>query len=1159
MGSAFKKTASFGKASRFAKTAGGLREKLKNLSKKDMAFVGIGLSILVMAPVAEYLMSKPGADNLLSPGFGGRERGAGVYEPGINGLSQGSADGSGEVITPLSARDPMSLILGSQPTPPPPAPSAPPDVGMRDAVAGAGRAAFSQATKSAGAPTPIPRMQSTLRSFGSFFSGGESSRSSGGLNSDKVLQDAQNASRKAAARSMVGPVGMAGYKGVASTPNSSSRDAFEKLRSKADKSAGNFTGGNASDSLDRAAADALELGRGASGMGAGGDSEKIRPTSNSTNKNEHNFSGETLDQMAAKSRLQNQLAWEEYLKHGIAKEILGSIIQNVVIGGVIKPMGDLFSGTMSQMLGLNPPSPPANLCWVPKVGTTEKDCINGVVGKKIGVFKDKDGKPTCPTCSACVCGYGPEALYGPAAAGAPNASGGGGTPTAPTPVVKVDSPPQEMGNFDAQLTMIWTNVKTVEDNLRSKSDPAAFARGSAKIAETVADITALHNDTSRFPWLAQKAFADLESYNDRKYKEFSEKVVKTDSAISDAAQQADNILAKIAAADVSVKVSKLVKEKGATAKVADSANLEAVNSDKTPQVTNEVKSWLKEKKELAQTYKQSLDKPRLQNKFCSRAAAFYAAEYKATSGMVKTDLLDGSLAISKSAGDLKKDFLKTVDDTNKTVNIADLKVLYKNLIGRDAPLVTLKDAPSDGPTPSEKSLRDAVADGSKMSEKSLLDQIFDKRGANIDAYWKSNGKVDDSAIRKSEPDNWLSRSPKAMKNNLDAAFTNPELTQEQKNIVVAGIRAVNLLPADTDDVGSLAVAAESAVTGVTALLNTLNEEVDKYLKTDAGAAPYTGATAPPAVGTTAPTVGITAPPAVGTTAPAAGTTAPAVGTTAPAVGTTAPQVAVGSNISAAKKEAIDNANDDLKNATRARKLAEIRNDQLQTLQPKKGKEKQMKEYKKKGADAVTDIKEGEKAITDSIKGINGCTTEACVKVKKIAIANQKQHIKDRGADLEAAYDAADKIKKTGQGNMGNTPPSSVPAGTTKPGQGAAHNVPSSSASAAKIPAPPGSFLLSEPNVRQRILLSKIANPNPTAPIFIGEYSAPFTVGAVYSTRVVYTYSATCVYDKSARIWQVENASRTETKYRLNVGMKDWKKSSESSMEFTAWKRSKCGK
>jgi hypothetical protein len=368
---AFKKTSSFGKAPLFSRTAGGLMDRLKNLSRKDMAFVGIGLSVLVMAPVAEYMMSKPSSDNLLTPGFGSREGGAptGLYEPGINALSQGSPDGSGEVITPLSSRDPASLILGSQPAAPAMPPPAPPTT-FRDSMKDVGRAAFSEASKAAPSPTPIPRMQAALRGMSSFFGGGDSTRTSGSLGGGKIIDDAKSASNKAAKRSMVGPVAMPGYKGVASnTPNSSSKGAFEKLRSAADKSAGNFTGGSAISSLDKAAADAPTVGAGGGGMGYGGDSEKTGKTSPYNNKYEHSRSGESLAEMAAKQRMQKALDWEFFKQYEIPKMFI-----NAIITGITGPLTKFVDGTMTHILGMDPP--PAAKCWVPmgkQTGTLASD------------------------------------------------------------------------------------------------------------------------------------------------------------------------------------------------------------------------------------------------------------------------------------------------------------------------------------------------------------------------------------------------------------------------------------------------------------------------------------------------------------------------------------------------------------------------------------------------------------------------------------------------------------------------------------------------------------------------------------------------------------------------------------------------------------------
>jgi hypothetical protein len=336
--SPFRKKSAFGKAPIFSRAAGSIMDRFKNLSRKDMAFVGIGLSVLVMAPVAEYMMSKPAESTLLSGGFGDR-RGdpSSLHELGYGALSAGSADGSGEVITPLSARDPASLILGSQPATPvmPPAAAAPPSSSWRDAVKDAGREAFTAASKSAGAPTVIPKMQSAFRSL---FSGGSSGTtgSRGGANS-AIIADAKSASSKAAKRSMVGPVAMAGYKGVASsTPNSSSKGAFEKLRAQADKSAGNFSGGSAMNSLDKAAADAVQLGAGSGGSGGLGDGDSTKKNSpNSVKGYDRNINPkESLAEMAAKQRMQKALEWEFFKKYEIPKQII-----NAVVGEVSKWLG----------------------------------------------------------------------------------------------------------------------------------------------------------------------------------------------------------------------------------------------------------------------------------------------------------------------------------------------------------------------------------------------------------------------------------------------------------------------------------------------------------------------------------------------------------------------------------------------------------------------------------------------------------------------------------------------------------------------------------------------------------------------------------------------------------------------------------------------------
>ncbi len=496
----FKKTATFGRTPLFSRAAGGIMDRLKNLSRKDMAFVGIGLSVLVMAPVAEYMMSKPSADNLLTPGFGSREGSAvpngGVYEPGINALSQGSPDGSGEVITPLSSRDPASLILGSQPAQAAaPAPYTPPPTSYRDSMKDVARESFSAAAKSAGAPTPIPRMQAALRSFGSFFSGGEGTRTQGSIGGGKIIEDAKSASSKAAKRSMVGPVAMPGYKGVASnTPNSSSKGAFEKLRSAADKSAGNFNGGSAISSLDKAAADAPQIGSGSGGLGYGQDSAATTKPSNSNNKYEHNRSGESLEEMAAKHRMQKALEWEDFKKYEIPKQIINAIVE--AVGGVMKDLVDDKLRTILKMY------PPGSYCWQPAV------CPDGNCADKVKEYKKTAPVDLCYDPGAqkfswesagkekstggqvnCICGKGSEPIgkkYQPGGTPPPadqnnnnhnnpdNPQAGGGdghTPAAGSPEAISQDTNKLFAKYDEVLGRVIDNVVFTEKALNDNKKP----------------------------------------------------------------------------------------------------------------------------------------------------------------------------------------------------------------------------------------------------------------------------------------------------------------------------------------------------------------------------------------------------------------------------------------------------------------------------------------------------------------------------------------------------------------------------------------------------------------------------------------------------------------------------------------------------------------
>ena len=164
-----------------------LVERLKQFKKKDLAFILAGLGVLFMAPLAEHFMMSPeNADSgAFKPGWGFQAAGSfgaggSPYESGVNGMAPGSFAGGGDVITPLSARDPSSLIMGpgamAQPaatSTTPPALSAKENNDWKDALANAAVKGASAATKSASLPVPKPSLTNAgLRGLGVASGGG---------------------------------------------------------------------------------------------------------------------------------------------------------------------------------------------------------------------------------------------------------------------------------------------------------------------------------------------------------------------------------------------------------------------------------------------------------------------------------------------------------------------------------------------------------------------------------------------------------------------------------------------------------------------------------------------------------------------------------------------------------------------------------------------------------------------------------------------------------------------------------------------------------------------------------------------------------------------------------------------------------------------------
>jgi len=538
--------------SQFSRSMGGIMERLKGLSRRDLALVGVGLSVLVAAPVAEYMMSKPAdSANMLTSGFSSRDSQSGsasLYEPGINALSQGSADGAGEVITPLSARDPSSLILGAQSDQPPmidytpmgggegaggdsssSSSSSSPDMDdMRDSVRDAARNGASEAVKSAGAPTVIPRMAAGFRGLGSIASAGGTSSSG---DSKRKLSAPIKSNVSAKQSTMVNPVASAGYKGVASTPKSGNKSGIEKLRAQGDAQGGYFSGANAIKSLDNAngvkISDIPGDGPG-SGFGGGsmGGGEGYKGPSNGGPHDSHKHSGkcETLACKAAEARQKKAIEWElywQYLPQEIAKECIKAGVS--ALTGFI---GDAAKKGTALLFNEDVDGITKYYCLAPidtnkknKAGTTS--CVRGNIEI---IASSKKQKTIDSWKDNCICGKYTRKeykdMYGEVAAG--------GESSEPEIDPKDELVKQEDGEFEKYVTMYDDGVKKFMSELAKVKKNSQSQKGlEASLTAQNTYVSEREGDGIHFPfdkiyWHINKAASIDKERNDKLVNTFNE-------------------------------------------------------------------------------------------------------------------------------------------------------------------------------------------------------------------------------------------------------------------------------------------------------------------------------------------------------------------------------------------------------------------------------------------------------------------------------------------------------------------------------------------------------------------------------------------------------------------------------------------------------------
>ncbi len=778
-GPAFRKSSAFGKAPAFSKAAGSVMDRIKGLSRRDLGLVALGIGALVMAPVAEYMMSRPPMDNTLTAGFGSRgsEGPSSIYEPGIHGLSQGSPDGSGEVIVPLSARDPLSLILGAAKPAPPPIPSAPPSSSLRDTVRDAGREAFSAAVKSGGAPTVIPKMASGLRGMSSFFGGGESSRTSGALAGGKISEAARSASGKSASRSMVGPVAPAGYKGVAMTPNSASRGAFEKLRAQAGAAADNFTTGSAVKGLDQAAAASVNAGAGDGGIGGGREGDKTKAPSNSSVRDQKSHSGESLAATLARKRAEKALEWEMYKKYEIPKKMI-----EAVLSGVGSALTEFANSMTKGVLGMNRGGgAPTYVCLR---NDNQATCRGPESDKTIWGSWNFSGGFKCPDGSPCT--------LAPFSGGGGGGGGGGGAPSdadhiaAPKPPDNIPQAVQtELNkNLDPLLKDMVRLVKRAQGDSRAK-----------KFLYRSLDMNS-HIDGVAVKYIEQAALLGREASNlDGKVTEYATAVTQANSSISQFNSTLAQFKARVEATSTASRQTVVRDaETGATGRV----ELTGAQAE-----VDKVKQAITEHERLLAGMQQRMAKH-------STIAAFYRTQ----AGLVRQNVsaIDAASQNARQVAAANKQRLEALEQKEK-LDIEEQRSLvaaFRSVAGESrelafVPAVLTSSLPGDQTLLAMAVLGD-LRDTVKQNEsQSPVDSLVAFRGADVQKLWNDHDVVD-QATKTNETAAWARSSPRMnYEKIMGQGFQIPEAPLPT-DIISVGMR-VRQVPWDIANVKAL-VASE---------------------------------------------------------------------------------------------------------------------------------------------------------------------------------------------------------------------------------------------------------------------------------------------------------------------------------------------------------------
>jgi hypothetical protein len=329
-----------------------------------MGFIAAGLSVLMMAPVAEHLMMSPedkkGGD--LTAGFDQKgplfPDGTTIYENGTGGFSPGSLVGNGtDVITPLNVRDPAALVMGPGATQKPAAtvtpPAAPPEKSnWKDALSQAAGRGAKKAVSKAKLPKPNVKMSGALRGLSSL-----SGASRGGGPSMKLdAPSAGNVPNKARGSDSLSRVqSVPGLRGVGRRSNASSGSP-ESLRNAGARAGNLFNSGGAASALDAAAAQGIPSGGGGFGGGGPSDSKAGKGPGGNNSKGQRSV-GESLAFLRAKKEQDKAIdlkwkmkEWETFGKKKMIEEaVIKSAVENLLGKGIFEPLGAAIADIAGSM------------------------------------------------------------------------------------------------------------------------------------------------------------------------------------------------------------------------------------------------------------------------------------------------------------------------------------------------------------------------------------------------------------------------------------------------------------------------------------------------------------------------------------------------------------------------------------------------------------------------------------------------------------------------------------------------------------------------------------------------------------------------------------------------------------------------------------------